>query len=488
MTQDRSKQAGMLTSVEFIRFGCKALVGVILARILLPAELGSYRQLFLIYTTFSTLMLLGIPQSVLYFLPKFRHSETKAEFITRTVNLVSWLAFLFAAGIFLLRGLIARVFHNPELDTLLVIYAIYPLFMFITQIYSSVTLGLQQPVKTATFTLFTVATDLLFILGAALLTKDLSRIVLGVMISAFMQWAFAQWQLSRYRIKASFDPNYYRDVFNYSLPLGLSSIIGMLSIQLDKLVVSGFFTPAQYAVFSIGAMELPFISILNNSVNAILLPHISGDTAQMEQIYRAAVRKNALIIFPFSMLAFIFAKPLITLLYTNTYAASVPYFQVYLLVLPLKVATYGIIFMAMQKTRYIMVNSLLTLGLNLVLNLILVKAIGMMGAALATVIVTWLSVAIYMFWIKNHLKLRLNDLFPWKAIMRTALATVVAGALSMAVFFAFGQDWIWQFAALAVFAAAFILVGRGLNAILPYDVAYVKTLFRQARTRLGKAS
>jgi len=105
-----------------------------------------------------------------------------------------------------------------------------------------------------------------------------------------------------------------------------------------------------------------------------------------------------------------------------------------------------------------------------------------------TVIVTWLSVAIYMFWIKNHLKLRLNDLFPWKAIMRTALATVVAGALSMAVFFAFGQDWIWQFAALAVFAAAFILVGRGLNAILPYDVAYVKTLFRQARTRLGKAS
>ncbi|MDD3144384.1 MAG: hypothetical protein PHG32_09405, partial [Candidatus Cloacimonetes bacterium] len=62
MSTDRSKQAGLLTTVEFIRFGLKSLVGIILARILVPAELGSYRQLFLIYSTFSTLLLLGIPQ------------------------------------------------------------------------------------------------------------------------------------------------------------------------------------------------------------------------------------------------------------------------------------------------------------------------------------------------------------------------------------------------------------------------------------------
>ena len=76
MTEDRSKQAGILTTAEFIRFGFKTIIGIALARILLPVELGSYRQLFLIYSTFSTLLLLGIPQSILYFLPKLKHIDS----------------------------------------------------------------------------------------------------------------------------------------------------------------------------------------------------------------------------------------------------------------------------------------------------------------------------------------------------------------------------------------------------------------------------
>jgi O-antigen/teichoic acid export membrane protein len=486
LTEDRSKQAGILTSAEFIRFGFKSLVGIILARILIPAELGSYRQLFLIYQTFSALLLLGIPQSVLYFLPKLRHQDSKNEFISRAVTLVTALAFVFGIAIFLLRGMISNVFHNPQLGSLLVLYAVYPLFMFVTQIYSSVMLGIKQPYKTATFTLFSVVTDFVLILGMALLTKNLYYIVLGLMLSAFLQWCFAEWQLGKYRTRTTFDPDFYRDVFQYSLPLGLSSIIGMLSVQLDKLVISGFFTPAEYAVFSVGAMELPFISILANSVNAILLPSISGNPHQMSDIYRAAVRKNTLIIFPLTALFFIFAKPLITLLYSSTYAASVPYFQVYLLILPLRIATYGILFMALKKTKYVMVNSLITLGLNLVLNIILVRFMGMMGAALATVIVSWLSVCIYMGWIRNKLRLNLGELFPFKAIIKTAVAVLFAGLASLLCFWIIGRDWWAQLLAAAVFSIIFLLVGRVINAILPYDIDYIRLLVNQVKARLIK--
>lgn len=487
MNTDRSKQAGMLTTVEFIRFGLKSLVGILLARILVPAELGSYRQLFLIYSTFSTLLLLGIPQSVLYFLPKLRHIDSKREFISRTVNLVSALAFVFGLGIFLLRGFIARLFNNPQLELLLILYAVYPLFMFITQIYSQIMLGLKQPRKTAVFTLFSVATDFVLILGTALITNNLYYIVLALMVSALLQWGFAQFQLRHWLTKVSFDPGFYQEVFRYSLPLGLSSIIGMLSIQLDKLVVSGFFTPAQYAVFSIGAMELPFISILNNSVNAILLPHISSEPAKMTEIYRAAVRKNALIIFPFAVLGLIFATPLITFLYTETYLGSVPFFRVYLLNLPLRVATYGIIFMALRKTRYIMINSLVTLGLNLVLNLVLVRLIGMMGAVTATVIVTWLSVALYLYWMRHKLGLDLTELFPLKALLKTLLVSGISALPAYAVFWIFGRGWAFQFVALFVYLVTFVVLGKLSNAILPYDIEYAQKLWAQFKSRFVKA-
>lgn len=487
MNTDRSKEAGMLTTVEFIRFGLKSLVGILLARILVPAELGSYRQLFLIYSTFSTLLLLGIPQSVLYFLPKLRHIDSKREFISRTVNLVSALAFVFGLGIFLLRGFIARLFNNPQLELLLILYAVYPLFMFITQIYSQIMLGLKQPRKTAVFTLFCVATDFVLILGTALITKNLYYIVLALMVSALLQWGFAQFQLRHWLTKVSFDPGFYQEVFRYSLPLGLSSIIGMLSIQLDKLVVSGFFTPAQYAVFSIGAMELPFISILNNSVNAILLPHISSEPAKMTEVYRAAVRKNALIIFPFAVLGLIFATPLITFLYTETYLGSVPFFRVYLLNLPLRVATYGIIFMALRKTRYIMMNSLVTLGLNLVLNLVLVRLIGMMGAVIATVIVTWLSVALYLYWMRHKLGLDLTELFPLKALLKTLLVAGISALPAYAVFWIFGRGWAFQFVALFVYLVTFVVLGKLSNAILPYDIEYAQKLWAQFKSRFVKA-
>ncbi|HOD59218.1 MAG TPA: oligosaccharide flippase family protein [Candidatus Syntrophosphaera sp.] len=485
MTEDRSKQAGILTTAEFIRFGFKTIIGIALARILLPVELGSYRQLFLIYSTFSTLLLLGIPQSILYFLPKLKHIDSKKEFITHTVNLITLLAFIFALAIFLLRGFIANIFHNPQLNTLLVIFAVYPLFMFITQIYSQIMLGLKQPKKTATFTLISVACDFVFILGTALITRNLHYIVLGVMFSALLQWGYAQYNLGRYLTKVTFDPDYYKEIFQYALPLGLASIIGMLSVQLDKLVVSGFFTPAEYAIFSIGAVELPLISILNNSVNAILLPHISSNPDQIYTIYKASVRKNALIIFPLCALGLIFAEPLITLLYSSTYKASAPIFQVYLINLPLRIATYGIIFMALKKTKYIMINSIITLSMNLVLNILLVKLIGMIGAAIATVIVSWFSVTIYLYWIKNSLKLNLRELFPLPAIGKTALSVTISALLSLSVLWIFGKGWLFQILALLAFIICYFFTGKALNAILPYDIQYIKQLLNQAKMKIS---
>ena len=83
---DLPKQAGILSATEFFRLAIKSIIGIALARIITPAELGSYRQLFLIYTTFSTLLLLGIPQSMLYFLPKAENAEKQKHNIYTHFN------------------------------------------------------------------------------------------------------------------------------------------------------------------------------------------------------------------------------------------------------------------------------------------------------------------------------------------------------------------------------------------------------------------
>jgi len=481
-----SRQAGLLTAAEFFRFFLKSLVGIALARLITPKELGTYRQLFLIYSTFSTLMLLGIPQSLLYFLPKAADAKTQKNIITRTMGLVSLLALLFALAILLFRHEVAYRFNNPQIGSLLLVFAIYPIFMFTTQLYNSVMLGLKQPKSTAIFTLFSIICDFVLIMGVALLWRNLTFIVWAVVFSAFLQWLYARIKLGK--INSVFDPAVYtgfKEQLHYAVPLGLSSIIGMLSVQLDKFMISGFFTPEQFAVFSIGAMELPLVGILSNSVNSILLPNLDANNiSTMSELYKGAVRKNALIMFPFTLLFFIYAKPMMVFLYGTIYADAALYFRIYLLVLPLRVATYGIIFQAFGKTRIIMVIAIFTLVVNTILNYIMIHIWGMQGAAIATVVVTWLAVIIYLIWMKIDLHLQLSSFFPIPGIIRTTMVTILAGLSVIPVFF-YTSSWLARvFCGVPLVSLLYLLLGRLAGVILDCDIAFIRGLVIDFKDRV----
>ena len=58
----------------------------------------------------------------------------------------------------------------------------------------------------------------------------------------------------------------------YCLPLGISGYVGVMGKQLDKLLISYFFTPIDYAVYSRGAIQIPFITEIPAIINSILMP------------------------------------------------------------------------------------------------------------------------------------------------------------------------------------------------------------------------
>ncbi len=476
--QSLTKQAGMLSATESFRFIMKSLIGIVLARMLTPEDYGSYRQLFLIYTTFSTVLLLGIPQSMLYFIPKTSDEQERKRLVSRTVDMISILALMMFGGILIFRGLIARSFSNPQLSCLLMIFAGYPIFMFLSQVYSSIMMGLKRTDRVIRFTLFTIVTDIILILGAALIFKKLEFIVLGLMLSAFLQWIYVRLKLRTYSVAYSWDKDYYKQQFRYSLPLGLSSIIGVLAVQLDKFVISGYFSPAQYAIFSIGAMELPFVGILTNSVNSVILPAISShsDTTKVSELYRAAMRKNALLIIPIAALCFVLASDIITLLYSDRYGSASIYFRIYLIALLVRVGSYGILFQALNRTKYILYNAIFTLALNLGLNLILVNTpLKMKGPAIATVIVTYASMALYLFWIKSKLKFQLSKMIPWMQIARTLASALLAGVISYLSILLVESIWLNLIIGGSTFIVSYLTSAYLLGAILPYDIASMKT-------------
>ena len=99
----------------------------------------------------------------------------------------------------------------------------------------------------------------------------------------------------------------------FTVPIGLSSVVGAFSRQIDKLIISGYFTSREYAIYANGAMELPLARILNAAVMSVLMPELvvlynQGEYQKMLALWHRSIRKVSLIILLVMVFLFIFAR------------------------------------------------------------------------------------------------------------------------------------------------------------------------------------
>ena len=101
-------------------------------------------------------------------------------------------------------------------------------------------------------------------------------------------------------------------------------------------------------------------------------------------------------------------------------------FRIYLFLVPLRVATYGLITQAIGRTRINLAGSFWFLGSNAVLVLALVGPMGLPGPAVATVVATAGLAAYFLIRLRSVLGLSIRALFPWRALAENLAVSVVA--------------------------------------------------------------
>jgi O-antigen/teichoic acid export membrane protein len=218
----------------------------------------------------------------------------------------------------------------------------------------------------------------------------------------------------------------------YGIPLALTGLAGLLGFQFDRLVVTQRFSPETFAIYAVGAVELPVAVIIQQSVNSVLLPALAacwrdGDVPGLGRLWREAIRKTSLFVLPLFVIAYVLAGDLVRVAFGARYSGSVEIFRIYLLLIPLRVATYGLISMAIGRTTMNLVASLVLLGSNVVLALALVGPLGLKGPAIATVAATVLTVLYYLVRLRGILRLPIRRLFPWRTLGGNLAVAVAAG-------------------------------------------------------------
>lgn len=172
----------------------------------------------------------------------------------------------------------------------------------------------------------------------------------------------------------------------------------LLAKDFDRLIIMGFLSVDSFAVYTIGAMRIPFLPVLRTSLVNTLVPEVAEGYHETGKVpgeslhaWRRAIQLTALIIIPAFIFLEIFSNEFILGLYTTKYTESVVIFQVFLFLVPSYLLSYGIFLQGTGRTKPILYQSVIFIVLNVILSLVLLKFLGLVGPAIGTVIANFIA-------------------------------------------------------------------------------------------------
>jgi len=204
-------------------------------------------------------------------------------------------------------------------------------------------------------------------------------------------------------------------------------------------LVSMLCSQEEFAVFSNGAMEIPFIQMITVPATAIVLPELvalykGNDKKEALLLWKKAARKVAVVLLPIGGVLFVIAPELMTILYSDSYEKSAGPLRIYLLLLPARLVFFAAIFQAASRTDLILKRAIGTLLLNIAVSYPLVAYLGFEGAAWGTVIVFWGYVFPYcLCHCSRLLETRWFKLMPYRQVGIILLFIVIAGVTASIV-------------------------------------------------------
>ncbi|MFM2152557.1 MAG: hypothetical protein RL199_992, partial [Pseudomonadota bacterium] len=307
-----------------------ALAGIALpmlvARLLTPADYGTYKQLFLVSALAAYSLQFGLAQSLLYFVPRSRDEAERAGHIGQTHAMLLVIGVATGLGLFTFAPRLARSFSNPGLEKVAL-----PLAVMAGALVASAALETTQ-----------TACGRLKRGGGLLMGSELLRIVLLVAAGLLgfgvggIAWAGAAAALARCLTalaligdlgKVGFSRERAVEQLRYALPFGASVLVLQQQQQLHQLFVAAHETPARFALYAVGSMQVPVVGLLYAPLSETLQVRLAalerdGRSAEAGEAFAEVVERLASLLLPLAALMAATARPALVLLYGPAYAGA----------------------------------------------------------------------------------------------------------------------------------------------------------------------
>lgn len=417
------------------------VTSMLLARFRTLEEYGTYSQIIMVTDLVSTILMLGLPNSINYFLAKAETKEEKQRFMSIYVTLSTLLTAVIALCLIGAVPLIIRYFDNPAITAFAYVFAIYPWSSIMINSLGNACVVYGKANRLIIYNVIHAVSTLLLLLLAKVFGMTFAHYMMMYMAVTLVFALAALGWIGKMvgALRPLLSKKIVKEVFAFSIPMGLASVVGTLNAELDKLVIGRFFTTEEYAIFANAAKELP-VTILATSLTTVLLPRFVRLLGRKEcgkaiELWGYAANLSfcfiALIVGGF----IVFAPDIMSLFYSEKYVTSggVMVFRIYALILLFRAIYWGIILNATGETKFVFYSSLITLALNFVGNIVFCYIIGFIGPAVSSLLVTAIMASVQLGFSCRIIHIRFSRILPWKSIFRYVVETFLFSCVFYAI-------------------------------------------------------
>ena len=301
------------------------VVGIILARILLPSDFGTIAMFSIVIAIASSLIDSGMASSLI------RTNDANDQDFSTIFWYNLGISILLYIVVFFTAPLIAQFYEVEILKPIIRVYSI------VIIINAFVTVQNTRLVKELDFkTLFKIRLPSLIIGGITGILLALNGFgiwslvfypIIQNIVSTLQFWFYSKWRPS-----FVFDKEKFKFHFNYGYKLTLSSLLDVSFKNIYTIIIGKLYSPVQLGFYhradTLRQLPVNNISLALNKVTFPLFAKIKDDNIKLKEVYSKIMKTVVFIMAPLLCLLIVTAEPLIRFLLSEKWLPAVPYFQV----------------------------------------------------------------------------------------------------------------------------------------------------------------
>ena len=454
-TASLKTQGAWLLFAKTVGFACAFTLPLFVVRYLDQAQVGVYRQSFLVVSNAAAVLSFGFAMSAYFYLSRERENRAGAMFNILLFHFV--MGGLACLTLVLYPQLLGRIFQSEEMTALAPkIGAVIWIWIF-SSILETVAVANREPKHATVFIIFAQLGKTLLMAAGVIVFHTVEAFLYAAMIQGVLQtivlFAYLNSRFPRFWL--SFKFKFFRAHFAYAIPFGLAAMLWIMMSDIHNYFVGHRFSDAEYAIYAYGCFEIPLIATLWESVTSVLIPRMSelelrGERAEMIRLKMRATQKLSFFFFPLYVFLFITAETLITTLFTTDYLASVPIYRINLTLLLLLTFVTDPVVRAFPALGRFMLKLRIFLFLGMLAALYFgVQYFSMSGMITIVVVVSLIEKIISESVVIKTLGIKLKDLVLLKDAGKAAVVSLVAGIAAFSVHYA-AKDAAFLFAQNAI--------------------------------------